>query len=149
MVTDCLKYASDYFNLGPGIRRALEYLQQADMEALGPGRHDLDGDRVFVLISDYDTRSPSEAFWEAHRQHIDVQYVHEGMERIGYGDLSTFEQEPYDEARDLVVARGHSGRFVELGAGDFAILFPHDVHMPGLTGTGVQKVRKAVVKVRV
>jgi YhcH/YjgK/YiaL family protein len=149
MVTNHLKYASDYFNLSPGIRRALEYLQHADLDALAQGRHDVDGDRVFVLVSEYDTRSPAETFWEAHRRHIDVQYVHEGVERIGYGDLATFELEPYDETRDLTVAHGHSDRFIELGAGEFAILFPHDVHMPGLTGPAVRRVRKAVVKVRV
>ncbi len=56
--------------------------------------------------------------------------------------------DPYDEERDLVVARGDSERFVEVGAGEFVILFPHDVHMPGLTAQAVRAVRKVVVKVR-
>jgi len=148
MVNDHIKYASEYFNLSAGIRVALEYLQRADLTSLGAGRHDIDGDRVFVLVSEYDTRQPTDAFWEAHRRHVDVQFVQSGTERIAYGDIALFELEPYDQERDLVVARGKSERFVEVGAGEFVILFTHDVHMPGLTAQAVRAVRKAVVKVR-
>ena len=88
-----IKYRSAYFNLSPGIRLALEYLEREDLGALGEGRHDVDGDHVFALVSDYDTRLPSETFWEAHRRHVDVQYVHAGIERIGYGDIAHFDCE--------------------------------------------------------
>ena len=149
MVYDHIKYASEYFNLSQGIRSALVYLQQADLAALAPGRHDIEGDDVFALVSDYDTRLPSEAFWEAHRRHVDVQYVQRGRERIACGDLARFSTEPYDAERDLIVATGDSGRFVEIEPGGFAILFPHDVHMPGLSGERQDAVRKIVVKVRI
>jgi len=148
MVSDHIKYASEYFNLSAGIRVALEYLQRTDIASLAAGRHDIDADRVFVLVSDYETRRPADAFWEAHRRHVDVQFVQSGSERVAYGDIGRFELEPYDAERDLVVARGESERSVEVGAGEFVILFPHDVHMPGLTGQAVRAVRKAVVKVR-
>jgi biofilm protein TabA len=148
MVYDHIRYASEYFNLSPGIRVALDYLRRADLGAMPAGRHDVDGDRVFALVSDYDTRSPQETFWEAHRRHVDVQYVHAGLERIGFGDLAAFDVDPYDVERDLTVARGESDRYVEVGAGGFVILFPHDVHMPGLTGRAVERVRKVVMKVR-
>lgn len=148
MVADHIKYASEYFNLNPRIRLALEYLQRVDAGALEPGRHDVDGDRVFALVSDYTTRLPEDAFWEAHRRHVDVQFVQAGRERIGYGNLAAFECEPYDAERDLVVARGASDRSVDVGPGGFVILFPHEAHMPGLTAQAVETVRKVVVKVR-
>lgn len=148
MVHDHIKYASAYFNLSPGIRLALEYLARTDLGVLAEGRHDVDGDRVYALVSDYRTRQPAETFWEAHRRHVDVQYVHAGAERIGYGDLADFRCEPYVEDRDLIVAHGESARHVEMRAGRFAILFPHDVHMPGLTSEAPDHVRKVVVKVR-
>lgn len=148
MVHDHIKHASEYFNLSPGIRAALEFLATANLDALAPGRHDVQGDAVFALVSDYDTRTPADAFWEAHRRHVDVQFVHRGTEQIAYGDLSMFEAAPYDEARDLVVATGESERRVQVDAGEFVVLFPHDVHMPGLTGRQASAVRKVVVKVR-
>ncbi|MEQ1729022.1 MAG: YhcH/YjgK/YiaL family protein [Vicinamibacterales bacterium] len=148
MVHDHINYASEYFNLSEGIRAALEYLATADLGSLEPGRHDVQGDDVFALVSDYNTRTPAEAFWEAHRRHVDVQFMHSGVERIAYGDLALFQSAPYDAERDLTVATGESGRFVEVGPGGFVILFPHDVHMPGLTGDRQVAVRKVVVKVR-
>lgn len=148
MVHDHIKYASDYFNLSGGIRAALEYLATADLAALEPGRHDVRGEDVFALVSDYRTRTPAEAFWEAHRRHVDVQFVHSGLERIAYGDLALFDSAPYDAERDLIVATGKSEGYVEVGPGGFAILFPHDVHMPGLTGHRQEAVRKVVMKVR-
>jgi biofilm protein TabA len=148
MISGHINQASEYFNLSPGIRLALEYLQRVDHEVSAPGRHDVDGNHVFALVSDYQTRSPEETFWEAHRRHVDVQFVHSGAERIGFGVLDAFELDPYDVDRDLVVARGQSDQFIELGPGEFAILFPQDVHMPGLTGQAVRQVRKIVMKVR-
>jgi len=148
MVYDHIKYASAYFNLSPGIRTALEYLRRTDLAALPEGRHAVDGERVFALVSDYTTKSTHETFWEAHRRHVDVQYVHTGTERIGVGDLADFRCEPYVAERDLVVAHGDSARTLEMRGGQFAILFPHDVHMPGLVNQVPGHVRKIVVKVR-
>lgn len=149
MVHDHITYASEYFNLSEGIRAALEYLATTNLGVLEPGRHDVQGNDVFALVSDYQTRTPAEAFWEAHRRHVDVQFVHSGVERIAYGDLACFQSAPYDAERDLIVATGESGRYVEVGEREFVILFPHDVHMPGLTGERQEAVRKIVVKVRV
>ena len=148
MVHDHITHASEYFNLSRGIRTALEYLARTDLERLAEGRHDVDGDRVFALVSDYQTRQPHDAFWEAHRQHVDVQFVVHGRERIGYANLDRFAVEPHDADRDLTVARGVAGGFAAVGAGEFVILFPNDVHMPGLQVDGPDAVRKVVVKVR-
>lgn len=149
MVHDHLSHASEYFNLSRGIRTALEYLAHTNLGLLAEGRHDVDGDRVFALVSDYQTRRPEDTFWEAHRQHVDVQFVVHGCERIGYANLDRFEVEPYDAERDLTVARGAAGGHVAVGTGEFVILFPNDVHMPGLQVHGPEAVRKVVVKVRI
>lgn len=148
MVHDHLSHASEYFNLSQGIRTALEYLARTDLSALAVGRHAVDGDSVFALVSDYETRRPADAFWEAHRRHVDVQFVVRGRERIGYANLDRFEADPYDVERDLTVARGEASGFATVGAGEFVILFPNDVHMPGLQLDGPTPVRKVVVKVR-
>jgi biofilm protein TabA len=149
MVADRLEYSSAYFNLSPGIRTALEFLQRADLGALDLGRTSVEGDDVFALVSDYDTQMPEDRFWEAHRRHIDVQYVHTGVERIAVGNLADFAVEPYDRDRDLVVAKGSAAQTLTVAAGGFVILFPHDVHMPGLIADRVTRVRKIVVKVKI
>ena len=152
MICDHIRNAGSYAALAPGITQALDWLARTNLDALAEGRHDIDGDRVFALVSDYETRRPEDAFWEAHRQHVDVQYVHRGAELIACGDLADFDAGPYDEALDLVVARGTPRQRLDMRAGWFAVFFPHDVHMPGLgpaeAGRAASSVRKIVVKVR-
>lgn len=135
----------------PGLRRALDYLSSTDVRSLTPGRHELDGDRLFALVQDFATRPPEACRWESHRQYIDVQFVADGVERMGWTPLAhAREVEPYDAARD--VAFYAAGRdFVTLEAGMLAIFFPADVHAPCCSPAEGQprQVRKVVVKVRV
>ncbi len=148
MILDRLSHASTYDGLPPLLRRALHSLASTDWETLQPGRHDIDGSRLFALVSDYQTRVESEVPWEAHRQFIDVQYVQSGIERIGHAHLSTLAVGAYDDARDMLRATG-SGGFLLLPAGTFAILWPHDAHRPGIAADLPAPVRKVVLKVAV
>ena len=148
MILDRLSHASTYNGLPPLLRLALQTLSSTDWGAKPAGRHDIDGSRLFALVSDYETRPESEVPWEAHRQFIDVQYVHSGIERIGHAHLSTLAAGAYDDARDLLSATGHGG-FVVLPAGTFAILWPHDAHRPGVAVDTPVPVRKVVLKVAV
>jgi biofilm protein TabA len=148
MILDRLSSASTYSRLGPALGRALHHLAATDWSACAEGRHEVDGDRVFALVSDYDTRFEDAVPWEAHRRYIDVQYVHRGAERIGHAHLSQLECGAYDAERDLLSASGQ-GAFVTLSAGMFAILWPHDAHRPGVAVGAPASVRKVVLKVGV
>jgi YhcH/YjgK/YiaL family protein len=148
MICDHLSNAPVYAPLGEGIRQGLAFLARPDLSILGEGRYDIDGDRVFALISDYTTREAADAFWEAHQQHLDIHALQSGVERVACGHRGDFTVEPYDASKDLTVAHGEAGQVVRLRPGWFVILFPHDVHMPGLTDVTAGPVRKIVVKVR-
>ncbi len=153
MILDRLDNASMYRSLGPEIAAALDYLRQADFSEVPDGRHELDGERLFVIVQQYQTKPVAEAMWEAHRQYVDVQYVVQGAERIGYASLrdNLPVRRPYDAQKDLIFY-DTAGDFFALQAGDFAIFTPHDIHAPGLALTpsgALAAVRKAVVKCRV
>ncbi len=148
MVLDRLARASLYSGLSPILQRALTYLSETDWERVASGRMDFEGDDLFALVSDYDTRPSSEVPWEAHRRYIDVQYVHRGCERLGHAASDQLAMGDYDADRDLVTAAG-DGAFVTLPAGSFAILWPDDVHRPGIALDRPQPVRKVVLKVAV
>jgi len=146
MVLDHVSHAAQYGGLSPLLQRALGYLTSTDWGRRATGRHDFEGDALFAIVSDYQTRPEPEVPWEAHRRYIDVQYVHSGAERLGYADLATLAAGPYDETRDLVPADG-VGTWVTLAAGSFAILWPHDAHRPGVAIEEPAAVRKVVLKV--
>lgn len=153
MILDRLEHAAMYRPLGKTIAAALDYLRRADLSKAPDGRHELDGQRLFVMVQQYQTKPLAEATWEAHRQYIDVQYVIQGAERIGYAALrdNVPVQRPYDAEKDVIFFDA-AGDFVSLRVGDFAIFAPHDIHAPGLAlspSGALGTVRKAVVKCRV
>ena len=146
MIVDRLGNRAVDAHLPPRVRQALEYLRTTDMAAVALGRHELDGDRLFALVQEYDTRPPDACVWEAHRRYIDVQYVVRGLERMGHARLGQLaEREAYDPARDVVFFEP-GNKYVTVPAGTFAIFGPDDVHAPCGAVASPSPVRKVVVK---
>ncbi|MCC7419965.1 MAG: YhcH/YjgK/YiaL family protein [Planctomycetaceae bacterium] len=148
MILDSLDRAATYYGLGNRIAMALRYLQENDCTKLAAGRIPIDGDNVYALVQDYTSKKREDGVWEAHRRHIDVQFVAAGVEEMGYAPLASLtERTPYDEKKDFALFNG-PGNFVTVPAGHFTIFFPQDGHIPGLASEGQQSpVRKVVVKV--
>ncbi len=148
MVIDELNNAEQYYGLGPRIEAALRYLQKTDFSQVTADRYDIEGDDVFALVQEYDSKPKSEGFWEAHHQYLDVQYVASGAEHMGYAPAKGLQAGEYDEENDFYKLEGE-GEFFTLRAGYFAVLKPQDAHMPGMAIDASQAVKKVVVKVRV
>lgn len=134
-----------------GLERAFEYLARTDLAALPLGRTDIDGDDVFVMISEAETRPPEQVKFEAHRRYIDIQLVVRGQEAIGFAPVASLvTAEPYDAAKDIeFFAVPRQSATLALRAGDFAVFAPGDGHRPSLHLDGPHVSRKAVVKVSV
>ena len=139
--------------LGAEIALALDYLRRTDFSRMPTGRHEVDGDRVWAIVQRYRPKPLAQIVWERTRQYIDVQYVVEETERMGYVPLSSglSVRQPYDSQKDAILFDA-DGTLFEVGAGSFAIFAPHDVNAPGLaTGLpeGAAEVCKVVMKCRV
>ena len=149
MIVDKIENAGLYKNLGERIQKSFNYIKQTDLKKLKSGRYDIDGDKIFALISEYQTKAESDGKLEAHKKYIDVQFVIEGEELMGYsplGDQSILE--PYKEENDIIFYKGEKV-FIKVTEGMFAIFFPEDVHMPGIEVGESSAVKKLVIKVRV
>ncbi len=148
MIIDRIENAPLYRGVGKRLAVALDVLKANQLPWLEAGRHELDGPRMYASVQEYASKPREQGKWEAHRQYIDVQYVAKGSELIGVADLRTLQvSEAYDPARDLEFFQGSGGYFVRLDAGMFAILYPHEAHMPCIAVAGAETVRKVVVKV--
>jgi YhcH/YjgK/YiaL family protein len=148
MIVDEIKNAEQYYGLGSRIEAALRYLAQTDFSQVEPDRYDIDGDDVYALVQEYDSKPKSEGFWEAHHQYLDVQYVAAGTEHMGYRPVEGMQAGEYNKDNDFYKLEG-DGEFYTLRAGYFTILKPQDAHMPGMAIAAPQAVKKVVVKVRV
>jgi len=134
-----------------GLERPFEYLARRDLDTLPLGRTTIDGDDVYVLVAEAETRPPEKVPFEAHRRYIDIQLVVRGQEAIGTAPVAALvTSEPYDPVKDVeFFAPPAESATLALRAGEFAVFAPGDAHRPGLHLDGKHLTRKAVVKVSV
>jgi biofilm protein TabA len=148
VILDTLANARRYAGLHARFARAFEFLQTTNLRALAPGRHDLDGDRMYVSLDHKEGRGEAGARLEVHRRYIDIQYTIDGDELIGWMPLArcTTPDGAFDEAKDVGFFADAPPTWVSVPPGSFTIFYPHDAHAP-LAGRGLLK--KAIVKVAV
>ena len=150
MILTTLAEAAAYEALGERIAAGLRWLREMD-PAAADGRHPIDGDDVFALVSSYETGPSTEKQFESHRVYIDLQYLAAGNERILHAPAAALSvQTLYDEAADITFyAEPPFASSLLMRTGDLAVFFPEDAHKPGCMAGGRHAVRKVVVKVRV
>lgn len=120
--------------------------------ASGEARKTELGSGVFVMEQAYESKARANGFFESHRAYIDVQVVTDGEELMEVADVSRMTvRQPYDTERDLIVYEdSNEASQLRVFAGQAAIFYPTDVHMPTLRiGATPVLVRKAVVKIPV
>ncbi len=106
---------------------------------------------AFALEQVYQPKARPEGFFESHRKYIDVQVIVAGEELMEVEDIARLVvSEPYNPERDFIkYADTAVASVLRMRAGDAAIFFPADGHMPSLRWRGDGLVRKSVVKVPV
>lgn len=154
MIIGHMKEAAGGFSrYAPAIREALEFLQQQDFRHMEDGKYPIHGEDSYAVLQRYETRVPESGKPEAHRRYIDIQYIVEGREQLGWSPLSHELQvhTPYDAEKDLIFFEHLFPEvYTTLSEGVFAILYPEDVHRPcGSLGQEPEKVTKVVVKIAV
>ena len=132
------------------IRKALEFLRNQDFTNMQDGRYVVEGE-CYASLQRYETRPLAACRPEAHRKYVDIQYMVEGEEYVGWcpfsPDLSVAED--YNEAQDVAFYDALvPDSNILLQPVWFAVLYPEDVHRPQGAVDGVPMlVTKVVVKV--
>ena len=149
MILDSIKNASRYYALNPRIEAAFDFLAQCDPMTLTPGRHDIDGDNLFVNVSELDLKPRSEALLEVHDRYLDIQVLAGGAaeEEFGWAERRDCckARGDFDTVRDVQFYTDVPQTFYAMRTGQFTILFPEDAHAPML-GSG--HVKKLIFKVK-
>jgi biofilm protein TabA len=151
IVTD-LMHIERQMLLTPTLVKAIEFLRRPDLAALADGRAEIDGERVFALPQRYETAATDAPRFEYHRKYIDLQYIVEGEEIIGWAQSSRMKiTDSYDREKDVTFGTVEAGEMtaVKLRAGQIAVLYPEDAHAARLAVAAPAKVFKIVVKVEV
>ena len=148
IIINQLQHAERYFNMHPAFENAFTFLRRDDSAELPDGRHEIDGEKLFCMISKGPGRSRSEAKLEAHRKYIDIQYVIAGTDEMGWkptADCKMIDTE-YDADKDIEFFKDQPDSWTPVPAGSFVIFFPQDAHAP-LVSSG--EIHKAVLKIAV
>lgn len=148
MILDRLENAENYYNRHPDFEKAFAFLRQNGLAELPADRYEIDGDRIFCIISKGPGRSRAEAKLEAHRKYIDIQYVIDGMDEMGWKPTSacTLVDTAYNADKDIEFFKDEPDRWTKVPAGSFVIFFPQDAHAPLVSN---EEIHKAVLKIAV
>jgi YhcH/YjgK/YiaL family protein len=135
-------------SLGKNLAVAFTYLATHDFSDTPPGRINLQGNDLYILVQEYTTKPAEQGVWEAHRRYIDVQYLVRGWERILFAPIEQMQAGDYVPEKDFLPLTG-SGSSLNLPAGFFVVFYPEDAHMPGLAVDLPGPVKKVVAKITV
>lgn len=148
MIFDTLTNVDNYKGLGR-VYTALKFLSETDFSKTELGRYELDGDNIFYMVQSYDT-DPTKTISEAHRKYIDIQFMVEGEEIIGVADISSEKELTEAKEENDVWFYNCKTEPLTLSAGKYMVLYPNDLHCPGVATKGkALTCRKVVVKVKV
>ncbi|MBP3964922.1 YhcH/YjgK/YiaL family protein [Paenibacillus lignilyticus] len=132
------------------VRRAIERLQQTDLDELPAGRHEFGEPGMFLLINEPVTRDWREVKPETHRLHTDIQLLLSGRERMRVAKVSeeqVITDDRYETQDIAFYDEVHNENAIDMVPGDFVVLFPTDIHRPNCSVEQDIPIRKAVVKV--
>lgn len=126
------------------------FIERARREQLPEGRYELDGDKLFAMIQEYETKDREECLYESHRLYGDIQYLVSGQEMIYAASVKGLKlvEDRTPDSDILFYAGEKEEAALMLKPGMFAIFLPQDGHMPCCRCDGAQSVRKIVFKFR-
>lgn len=134
--------------LGPKFAPALAFLRRPDLADLAPGRYDIDGARVFAIVSDNDLKAVGEMQRpEFHKRYADVQAPLTGEELFGLPPLpEAVAQGPFDDEKDIAFFDAPCPMRA-VRPGECVVFAPFVAHAPCHGAVAGTRLRKVIVKV--
>ena len=147
MIFDTLENIKNYEGLGR-VYTALKFLADTDFSKVELGRYELQGDDIFYMVQQYET-DPDKTIAEAHKKYIDIQFMVDGEEIIGVAPICCEKTEREAKPENDVWFYECKTEPLTLIKNSFMVLYPNDLHCPGVAVDGARECHKVVVKVKV
>jgi YhcH/YjgK/YiaL family protein len=148
VIIDTLSNADKYFCLNPRFAAAFRYLKNPAAGGIDSARDEIEGDKLIALVSRKIGKQRNEAKLEVHRKYIDIQFVLQGIDTMGWKPASDCSEvlSAYDEVKDIGFFADEPSMWCPVHAGAYAIFFPEDAHAPMVSS---EEIHKIVLKVAV
>jgi biofilm protein TabA len=132
------------------IETALAYLRNTDFSKMETGRYPIDGEQMFAIVQTPLTQTWDSGKPEFHARYIDIQYLFEGEELIGYAPANDTLAKTHDQLqeKDIAFVAPISGESrLYLTPGMFAIFYPGELHKPCRATNQAMAIKKVVIKI--
>ena len=146
MILDTLENYQLYNAINERIAKGFDFLRTTDLDSLPSGKHDIEGDTIFALVQEYQTKPLEDCKLESHKKYIDIQYVIRGEEMMGITTQNNQKIIEVNEEKDYTFYEGTTS-LVRVSKGMFTIFFPDDLHQPCVQTKTISEVKKVVIKV--
>ena len=60
MVLDSIENAARYLHLGEGVAKALQYIRGNDLSRMAPGRYEIEGDKLVMMVFEFEASNTDE-----------------------------------------------------------------------------------------
>lgn len=135
-------------NYSQNMACAIDYILSSDLSVLPFGKTQIDGDNVYIVKSEVETKNDVDMPYEAHKRYIDIHVDVSGSEEIQVLHGRAKIVKPYDEADDYTLYEStKSDVCMELCEKRYAVIFPKELHKSGIGKNG-ERIVKCVVKIQ-
>ena len=149
MIIDTISNHSKYASIHPLFAKAFEYIAATDLANAATGTYEVaEGVKAIISEARGKTLEAALSTFECHNQFIDIQYLINGVEKMGWkprGSCS-LPKADYDDDKDVLFFSDLPDMYFTLNAEQFAVFFPEDVHAP-MIGEG--SIKKLIMKIKV
>lgn len=147
MIFDRMERINLYKGLNANLDKLIDYVQSHNFAALAPGKNVVDGDSAWIGNNVAKLSPQGAEVYERHLEYIDLQIPIDAGEIIMVRPVEDLSWPALD--KETVFAPGPAGTPLDLRPGTFAVFFPGDAHLCGISKDGQTQVRKLVGKARV
>ena len=152
MIKDNLSNCAIYYGAHKNFEKAFDFIKTAVKENYAVGKYEIDSTDIYAFVQEYPSKLKDVAKNEGHRNYIDIQFIVSGEEIIEVCDIAFSKTKTeYNPEKDVeFYFDAEKPTSCILTSGEYTILFPHDIHKPGLAINGEQTpIKKIVVKVKI
>lgn len=149
MIFGNIENLKEYPFLDQAIKECFEYAKNNNLISYDKGSYEIEGDKLFVNIAEYETTNPDNRFWEAHKKYLDLHMVLSGSEQIDLNFIDNMNLENYVKKDDFLPMQGEKNSSLILREKDFLICYPSDCHKTGIEVKNSEKIKKAIFKIKI
>lgn len=146
MILDTLENCDRYSVLNERFAKSFAFLKTTDVKNFPNGVHEIEGETIFAIVQEYETKEELDCKIESHKRYIDIQYMISGSEIMGFSTLNDQKIVEVNEEKDYIFYDCKTQK-IEVNEGMFTVFFPEDVHQPSIKNGTTDAVKKVVIKI--